>query len=63
CARGVPPRRIFERDVGPSAVVLGSLLHGCYMAWTLPVAAGPRRRNDNQEAQAPIPPVAMQYVW
>jgi hypothetical protein len=31
CACGVPPRRIFERDVRPSAVVLGSLLHGCYM--------------------------------
>jgi hypothetical protein len=36
CARGVPPRRIFGRDVGPAAVVLGSLLHGCYMVGTLP---------------------------
>jgi hypothetical protein len=43
CARGAPPRRIFGRDVGPFAVVLGSLLHGCYMVGTLPATAGPRR--------------------
>jgi hypothetical protein len=40
CAGGVPPRRIFGRDVGLSAVMLGSLLHDCYMggrpAWPSP---------------------------
>jgi hypothetical protein len=32
CAPGVPPRKIFGRHVGPSAIVLGSLLHSCYLA-------------------------------
>jgi hypothetical protein len=49
CARGVPPRRIFGRNVWQPAVVLGSLLHGCYMAGTLPAAAEPRRRSNDQE--------------
>lgn len=31
-APGVPPRKIFGGDLGPFAVVLGPLLHGCYMA-------------------------------
>jgi hypothetical protein len=30
CAGGGRPRRILGRDVGPPAVVLGWLLHGCY---------------------------------
>lgn len=34
CSCGVPPRKIFGRDVEPSAVFLGSLLHDCYMAAT-----------------------------
>lgn len=32
--------RIFGGDVGLSAVMRGSLLHGCYMVGTLPAAAG-----------------------
>lgn len=35
CVGGVRPRRIFGTDLGPSAVVVGSLLHDCYMVGTL----------------------------
>ena len=31
CVLGVRPRRIFGGDLGPSAVVVGPLLHDCYM--------------------------------
>jgi hypothetical protein len=34
CARGVLPRKIFGFDVVPSAFVLGSLLHDCYILVT-----------------------------
>jgi hypothetical protein len=40
CERGVLPRRISGHDAGPSAVIFGSLLHGCYMVKILPTAAG-----------------------
>jgi len=40
CAPGVPPRKIFRRGAGPSALILGSLLHGCYKSGTVPAAAG-----------------------
>ena len=32
CACGLLARKIFERDVGPYTVFMGSLLHDCYMA-------------------------------
>jgi hypothetical protein len=43
CAPDVPPRKIFGHHVGPSAVVLGSLLHGCYIVgtWTEEPVRGP----------------------